>query len=73
MFQDLKLRKKYRFITYRLSDDNRTIIIEKACTDKDFKYDDFAAGLPDDDCRYAVYDFDYQKGDEGIRRSYLGY
>lgn len=32
------------------------------------KYDDFAAELPDNDCRYAVFDFEYQKpNDEGVR------
>ena len=67
VFQDLKLRKKYRYVTYRLNDDNRSIVVEKK-EDKDAKYDDFVAGLPDDDCRYAVYDFEYQKSaDEGMR------
>lgn len=66
MFQDLKLRKKFRYITYRLDDDNKSIIVEKA--QKEGKYEDFVAELPDTDCRYAVYDFEYQKSaDEGVR------
>lgn len=68
MFQDLKLRKKHRYVIYRLSDDNRAIVVEKV-VEKDAKYDDFVAGLPEDDCRYAVYDFEYQKSPEEGSRS----
>lgn len=67
VFQELKLRKKSRFITYKLSSDNRTIVVEKEAK-RDAKYDEFVAGLPDDDCRYAVYDFEYEKSpQEGVR------
>ena len=66
-FQDLKLRKKYRFVTFCLGDENRKIIIEKTA-EKDTSYEEFLSGLPDDDCRYAIYDFEYQKSaDEGLR------
>ncbi|KAG5456836.1 MAG: hypothetical protein BJ554DRAFT_3309 [Olpidium bornovanus] len=30
-------------------------------------YDDFIAALPPDACRYAVYDFEYEKPGEGTR------
>lgn len=67
VFQDLKLRKKTRYVTYRLSSDNRAIVVEKVAP-LDAKYDDFASELPDDDCRYAVYDFEYEKSpQEGLR------
>ena len=67
VFQELKLRKKSRFITYKLSSDNRTIVVEKEAK-RDAKYDEFATELPDDDCRYAVYDFEYEKSpQEGVR------
>lgn len=63
----MKLRKKHRFITYCLSPDNTAITVERA-TDKDATYDDFVARLPEDDCRYAVYDFEYEKAPgEGLR------
>ena len=36
--------------------------------EKKDKYEDFIAELPDTDCRYAVYDFEYRKSsDDGIR------
>lgn len=64
---ELKLRKKFRYIVYKLNDDNTSIVIEKKVESCD-KYDDFLAELPEDDCRYAVYDFEFEKSPgEGIR------
>ena len=64
---ELKLRKKYKYIIYRLNDDNTSIIIEKK-VEKSDKYEDFIAELPEDDCRYAVYDFEFEKSPgEGMR------
>ena len=66
-FMELKLRKKYRYIVYKLNDDNTSIVIEKKVESCD-KYDDFLSELPEDDCRYAVYDFEFEKSPgEGIR------
>lgn len=64
---ELKLRKKYRYIVYKLNDDNTSIVIEKKMESCD-KYDDFLGQLPENDCRYAVYDFEFEKSPgEGIR------
>jgi cofilin len=66
-FMELKLRKKFRYIIYRLSDNNLEIIVDKK-VEKCDKYDDFIAELPETDCRYAVYDFEYEKSPaEGMR------
>ncbi len=35
-FNDLKLSKKYKYIVFKLSDDNRQIIVEEASADKDW-------------------------------------
>ncbi|KAI3628568.1 cofilin [Malassezia furfur] len=64
-FQALKLGKKIRYIIYTLSPDNTEIVVAK--TNESTNYDDFLAELPAAECRYAVYDFEYQKGDEGMR------
>lgn len=66
-FQDLKLGKKYRYVTYCLGADNRKIVVETAAA-KDATYADFVKSLPTDDCRYAVFDFEYTKAEgEGVR------
>lgn len=65
-FETLKLGRgdKLKYIVYKLSNDNRTIVVEK--TSKDVEYESFIADLPENDCRYAVYDFDYDT-EEGKR------
>lgn len=64
---ELKLRKKYRYIVYKLNEDNTSIVIEKK-VESCGKYEDFLAELPEDDCRYAIYDFEFEKSPgEGIR------
>ena len=50
---------------------NTEIVVEKTSESKD--YDDFIGDLPSGNPRYAVYDFEYQKGDEGIRNKLCFY
>ncbi|PWN18746.1 putative COF1-cofilin [Microstroma glucosiphilum] len=64
-FQSLKLGKKLKFIIYTLSADNREIVVAKTSTSTN--YDDFLAELPAAECRYAIYDFEYEKGGDGKR------
>lgn len=57
-FNDLKLSKKYKYIIYKLSDNNKEIVIEEASADTDwdnFREKLLSAKAP----RYAVYDFEY--------------
>jgi cofilin len=72
-FNDLKLHRRHRFIIYGLSDDGQSIVVKKtaAPTDDGLKaaYESFARqNLPADDCRYVVYDFEYQK-EPGLKRN----
>jgi cofilin len=61
----LKLKKKYKFILYKLGEDNTSVVVEKAAEGGD--YSAFIAALPKTDCRYAVFDFEYEKPGEGQR------
>ena len=36
-------------------------------------YDEFVSALPSDDCRYAVFDFAYEKPGEGLRNKICFY
>ncbi|TGZ76988.1 hypothetical protein EX30DRAFT_324087 [Ascodesmis nigricans] len=75
LFEQLKSRK-LKYIIYRLSDDKKTIIKEKTSEDDDLHtnalpkeeeaYEKFLAALPELDCRYAIYDFEFDVG-EGKR------
>lgn len=81
-YQELKLRKRFRYIVYKLNDDNTSVVISRmeerpasasASGDGMGKAkEDYARfvseNLPEDDCRYAVYDFEFEKSPgEGVR------
>ncbi|KAF9987674.1 cofilin [Mortierella antarctica] len=57
-FNKLKLEHKYKYIVFKVSDDNKEIIVEKTSDSGD--YEAFLKDLPNDDCRFAVYDFELE-------------
>ncbi|KAI0629736.1 actin depolymerizing factor [Trametes polyzona] len=65
-FQELKLGRKTKYIVFTLSPDNTEIVVEKTGPSTS-TYDDFISELPEAECRWAVYDFDYEKEDGGKR------
>ncbi|CAG8602617.1 13373_t:CDS:2, partial [Funneliformis caledonium] len=70
-FQDLKLKKKYKYLLYKLDDENKSIILEEAAEES--TYDNFITVLTSKGPRYAVYDFDYEKPGEGQRNKIAFY
>ncbi|KAJ1964006.1 cofilin [Dipsacomyces acuminosporus] len=69
-YNELKLKHTSKYIIFKLSDDNKEIVVEKTSADKD--YEGFLGDLPEQECRYAVYDFEFEK--EGtIRNKILFY
>lgn len=66
-FNDLKLKKKYKSIIFKLSDDKKEIVLDGTSSDAD--YDQFVEKLPENDCRYAVYDLEYEIGAGEGKRS----
>ncbi|RUS34038.1 hypothetical protein BC938DRAFT_482708 [Jimgerdemannia flammicorona] len=71
IYQELKLRKKYKFLLFKLSDDHKEIVLEKAI--EQGEYSTFLEHLPKDEPRYAVYDFEYEKPGEGTRNKIVFY
>ncbi|KAI9276585.1 hypothetical protein BY458DRAFT_505419 [Sporodiniella umbellata] len=71
LFTELKLRKKYKYIIYKLSDNNAEIVADKAA--ESGNYESFLEELPENEPRYAVYDFDYEKPEEGQRNKIVFY
>ena len=43
---------------FSIEEKQKQVVFEKV-GDPALSYDDFAASLPADECRYAVYDFDF--------------
>lgn len=64
-FQTIKLGKKYSYIQMKISDDKKVIEMEKSV--ETCGYEDFVKQFPANDCRYAIFDFDYELGDSGQR------
>ena len=49
-----KLKKAYKFVVYKLNDDNTEVVVETTSTDE--SYDAFLDALPENECRYATLD-----------------
>ncbi|KAH7840092.1 hypothetical protein Vadar_012487 [Vaccinium darrowii] len=64
-FLELKAKRNYRFIVFKI--ENQQVTIDKLGNPEE-SYDDFTAALPSDECRYAVYDFDFTT-DENVQKS----
>ncbi|KAI9141443.1 putative COF1-cofilin [Paraphysoderma sedebokerense] len=71
VFQELKLKKKFKYILYKLNADNTEVVVEK--TAEQASYDEFIKSLPIDGCRYAIYDLEYEKPGEGLRNKICFY
>lgn len=59
-FKALKMRRKYRFVLFRI-EGAQVVVDSSGPPTATFK--DFEAALPDDDCRYAVYDHEFLTAD----------
>lgn len=57
-FMELKRKKTYRYVIFKIDENKREVVVEKTGGPAE-SYDDFTAALPENDCRYAVYDFDF--------------
>ncbi|URD89253.1 actin-depolymerizing factor, partial [Musa troglodytarum] len=57
-FLELKAKRTYRFIVFKIDEKLKQVIVEKV-GEPTLGYDDFAASLPTNECRYAIFDFDF--------------
>ncbi|BEI87114.1 hypothetical protein CcaverHIS002_0704600 [Cutaneotrichosporon cavernicola] len=64
-YQELKTGKKLAYIIYGISDDKKSIVVLKTSESRDFE--DFVADLPERECRWAVYDYEFELPGEGKR------
>ncbi|XP_073011430.1 actin-depolymerizing factor-like isoform X1 [Typha latifolia] len=57
-FLELKRKKMHRYVIFKIDEKKMEVVVDKT-GDPGESYVDFAASLPEDDCRYAVYDLDF--------------
>jgi cofilin len=55
-FLELKAKRSYRFIVFKI--EQQQVMVEKLGEPNE-SYEDFTATLPANECRYAVYDYDF--------------
>ncbi|KAI3712544.1 hypothetical protein L1987_71102 [Smallanthus sonchifolius] len=64
-FLELKSKRNHRYIIFKIEE--LQVIVEKLGS-PDASYEDFTNSLPSNECRYAVYDFDFTT-DENCQKS----
>ncbi|CAL9094159.1 unnamed protein product [Musa acuminata var. zebrina] len=57
-FLELKAKRAYRFIIFKIDEKQKQVVVEKL-GEPNSTYDDFTVSLTTNECRYAIYDFDF--------------
>ncbi|XP_076892369.1 actin-depolymerizing factor 2 [Bidens hawaiensis] len=57
-FLDLKAKRTFRFIVFKIEEKQKEVIVEKV-GEPTQSHEDLVASLPTDECRYAVFDYDF--------------
>uniref|UniRef100_M8B2M5 Actin-depolymerizing factor 5 n=1 Tax=Aegilops tauschii TaxID=37682 RepID=M8B2M5_AEGTA len=57
-FTEMKWKKVHRFVVYKIDERTRAVLVDKVGGPGE-GYEELVAALPGDDCRYAVFDFDF--------------
>ncbi|KAE8662132.1 Actin-depolymerizing factor 1 [Hibiscus syriacus] len=64
-FLELKAKRNYRYIIFKIHE--QQVVVDKVGNPAS-SYEEFTASLPTDECRYAVFDFDFTT-DENCQKS----
>ncbi|KAL8515795.1 hypothetical protein ACS0TY_014477 [Phlomoides rotata] len=57
-YMELQRKKVHRYVIFKIDEKKKEVVVEKTGITAE-NYEDFTESLPENDCRYAVYDFDY--------------
>ncbi|KAH7859268.1 hypothetical protein Vadar_033899 [Vaccinium darrowii] len=57
-YLELQRKKVHRYVIFKIDEKKKEVVVEKTGGPAE-SYDDFTASLPENDCRYAVYDYDF--------------
>ncbi|KAL2610494.1 hypothetical protein R1flu_029067 [Riccia fluitans] len=61
-YTELRMKKAYRYIIYRIDQQLQEIAVERTGAHEE-EYETFKSKLPENDCRFIVYDLDYTTDD----------
>ncbi|KAM7462543.1 hypothetical protein LguiA_030664 [Lonicera macranthoides] len=57
-YLELQRKKVHRYVIFKIDEKKKEVVVDKTGAPAE-SYDDFIESLPENDCRYAVYDFDF--------------
>ncbi|KAL9435088.1 hypothetical protein AB3S75_021365 [Citrus x aurantiifolia] len=66
-FLELKAKRNHRFIVFKIDEKIQQVTVERVGSPQE-SYEDFTKSLPADECRYAVFDFDFTTS-ENVQKS----
>merc|ERR1711879_304947 len=58
-FNELKLGHQHRYVTFKMNASNTEVVVEHV-GGPNATYEDFKSQLPERDCRYAIFDYEFQ-------------
>ena len=58
VFMELQRKKAHPYIVFKIDERKKQVVVDKI-GEKGDTYDEFVASLPEAECRYAVYDFNF--------------
>lgn len=61
-FLDLKRKKAHRYVIFKVDEALMKIVVDKL-GGPDARYEQFTCSLPENECRYAVYDYEFVTDD----------
>lgn len=64
-FMELKAKRNYRYIVFKI--EGQQVVVDKV-GEQGETHQDFSNSLPSNECRYAVFDYDYTT-DENVQKS----
>lgn len=67
VYNNLKLDKKLKLVVFNLIDKNSKLEVEFSA-DRDFDHNDLGKYLPEDDCRFAILDFEFENNEDPPRK-----
>ncbi|XP_031090837.1 actin-depolymerizing factor 10-like [Ipomoea triloba] len=57
-FMELKSKRNFRYIIFKIDETGQAVVVEKMGSHEE-THDDFTKSLPSNDCRFAVFDYDF--------------
>nr|GMD62000.1 actin-depolymerizing factor 10-like [Ipomoea batatas] len=66
-FLELKSKRNYRYIVFKIDEASQAVVVEKLGSHEE-THVQFANSMPPNECRYAVYDYDFTT-DENCQKS----